>query len=874
MYLVVFNTGHDTKLMRNTGKSIYKRTKIDHWLNKILIGTFILLFFICLLMSIACGFWEYHIGSKFRMYLPPEPFVSSDLRLGSVQISALIFWSYIILFCTVVPISLSITMELTRLFQTKWIDWDCKMYSQSNNIQAQSHTTSLTEQLGQIQYIFSDKTGTLTQNIMTFKKCSIREQFYGDIQNENCFSENDDNFVWYDRKLIDAIEKNDNEYLEHFFTLLVTCHTVNVEEMNGTLNYQSQSPDENALISAARSFQFQFQKRTQNSITVRCRNQIHHFQLLNILDFNNYRRRMSIIIRRNDKIILYCKGSDHVIKQRLDPSEHDIIKITDQYLHNAACEGLRTLCLAWKEISENEYQQWSNQLKQVTLSIQNREKEMDKLYDEIEMNMKLIGMTAIEDKLQDGVPQTIYNLTRAGIKIWMLTGDKTETAENIGISCKLITDKMILKRIEGETEIDVNNQLDTFRIELLNKIEEIFHIKIDNQIKRISWNQLKIDQENRRDFDGFCLLITGSALFHALSDQLKMKFLELATMCKTVICCRVTPLQKSQVVELIMNDKNSITLAIGDGANDVSMIQKAHIGVGIDGQEGRQAVSASDYSIGQFRHLERLLLVHGRWSYLRISKFLNYSFYKNFAFTFCQLWYVLYCGFSAQTVFDPFFVPFVNILFTTVPVVTMGAFDQDISDDDSLNEPHLYLAGQQDRFFNKKTFIECAIRGLITSCLIFFFCYLCLSSATHPSGIPLNDLQSFGFAISIIFILVINLENALDMWYWTKTYVMFVIGTIVVFFIFHLIQYLTSVRMSYYGTIQTTLTNLTFWLTLILISVIILLPNFTREFFRIRFMPNDTDRARLKQKFDININERYAIPLEQQMATSDESYEF
>jgi phospholipid-translocating ATPase len=253
-----------------------------------------------------------------------------------------------------------------------------------------------------------------------------------------------------------------------------------------------------------------------------------------------------------------------------------------------ACEGLRTLCLAWKELNERDYRHWSKKVKQAASSMENREEQVDNLYEEIEKNMLLIGMTAIEDKLQDGVPECIENLSQAGIKIWMLTGDKTgtikknrfsltetvfcslETAENIGLSCRLLTDEMILKKIEGDTNDDVNTELDQFRTELIEKIEEIFGISIDKQTERIRWKDLKIDAN---DFGGFCLLITGPALVHALSDELKMKFLELSTMCKTIICCRVTPLQKAQVVELVMKNDDVVTLAIGDGANDVSMIQ-------------------------------------------------------------------------------------------------------------------------------------------------------------------------------------------------------------------------------------------------------------------------------------------------------------
>jgi phospholipid-translocating ATPase len=236
---------------------------------------------------------------------------------------------------------------------------------------------------------------------------------------------------------------------------------------------------------------------------------------------------------------------------------------------------------------------------------------------------------------------------------------------------------------EGE-EKDLAAKLDEVRNEMIGKIEQLFDVKVQDRKKRLDWIELGIDsmkfdqhrkkaehtqvinghstsattaatteKESPQDpehFEGFGLLITGQALIHALSDKYKMKFLELGTMCKAVVCCRVTPLQKAEVVQLVMQNEKKTTLAIGDGANDVSMIQQAHIGVGISGQEGRQAVLASDFSFGQFRYLERLLLVHGRWSYLRISKFLRYFFYKNFAFTLCHFWFGFFSGFSAQVI--------------------------------------------------------------------------------------------------------------------------------------------------------------------------------------------------------------------------------
>ncbi|CAF4383275.1 unnamed protein product [Rotaria magnacalcarata] len=361
--------------------------------------------------------------------------------------------------------------------------------------------------------------------------------------------------------------------------------------------------------------------------------------------------------------------------------------------------------------------------------------------------------------------------------------------------------------------------------------------------------------QERELFEGFGLLVTGQALAYALNEKLKMQFLELGTMCKAVVCCRVTPLQKAQVVELVMQNEKKITLAIGDGANDVSMIQKAHIGVGISGQEGRQAVLASDYSFGQFRFLERLLLVHGRWSYLRISKFLRYFFYKNFAFTLCHFWFGFFSGFSAQTLYDPFFVATYNVFFSSLPVLALGVFDQDVSADHSLSKPHLYTPGQNNEFFNKKIFAESVIHGILTSCIIFFVPYLSVSNSTRPGGMTQADLQSFGFIVATVMAIIVNLENALETWYWTGLYHFVLWGTIVVHFLFHFALYSTIIwkifntNYAYVGVAQAVLSTGNFWFTLFLTCAILLLPVFCREFFRMRFMPNKTDRARLNQKF-------------------------
>lgn len=294
---------------------------------------------------------------------------------------------------------------------------------------------------------------------------------------------------------------------------------------------------------------------------------------------------------------------------------------TLQHLEDFAGQGLRTLCLSRINLDESEYAQWSKVYHEASITITGRDDALANAAELIEKNLFLLGATAVEDKLQDGVPDTIATLAKAGIKIWVLTGDKQETAINIGFACRLLTKEMNLLVVNQYTKADTRNKID----ELLRQYENV-----------------------SEESETLALIIDGGTLSHALEEDIKMDLLTLAKKCKAVICCRVSPLQKALVVRLVRNNLNSITLAIGDGANDVSMIQEAHVGVGISGEEGLQAARASDYAIAQFRFLKRLLLIHGRLSYRRISKVILYSFYKNVLLYFTQFWFTFVNGFSGQ----------------------------------------------------------------------------------------------------------------------------------------------------------------------------------------------------------------------------------
>lgn len=241
-------------------------------------------------------------------------------------------------------------------------------------------------------------------------------------------------------------------------------------------------------------------------------------------------------------------------------------------------------------------------------------------------------------------------------------------AVNIGYSCQLLTNNMDVHILESNSELELLSDIRRLRQKVGESSKKsepereqnltsfanptaIFRTAPSASIGPVQSPSPTLLIEQVMESSGLtenALVINGQTLVYALMPSCEKEFLDLACLCKAVICCRVTPGQKKAVVDLVKTHKKAITLAVGDGANDVSMIKSAHIGVGISGQEGQQAVLASDFSIGQFRYLERLLLVHGRWSYYRISKFLRYFFYKNFASTLCHFWFAFFCGFSAQ----------------------------------------------------------------------------------------------------------------------------------------------------------------------------------------------------------------------------------
>ncbi|XP_069839472.1 probable phospholipid-transporting ATPase IM [Dendropsophus ebraccatus] len=861
--MVIF-AGPDTKLMQNSGKTKFKRTSIDRLMNTLVLWIFGFLVCMGIILSVGNSIWEHHVGNRFRVYLHWDELVDSSVFSGFLT-----FWSYIIILNTVVPISLYVSVEVIRLGHSYFINWDRKMFYSKRGTPAEARTTTLNEELGQIEYIFSDKTGTLTQNIMTFNKCSINGRLFGEVRDELGrkvevtektvpvdFSFNplaDSKFQFYDHSLIEAI-KLEEPYVQEFFRLLSLCHTVMSEEKNaGELVYQVQSPDEGALVTAARNFGFIFKSRTPETITVQEMGKIVTYQLLAILDFNNVRKRMSVIVRNPEgQIKLYCKGADTILYERLHVSSEELMYITSEHLNEFAGEGLRTLALAYKDLTEDDFRWWLKIHHEASTTMDNREERLAAAYEQIESDMTLLGATAIEDKLQEGVTDTIASLLLANIKLWILTGDKQETAMNIGYSCHMLTDDMNdIFIVSGRTVTEVREELRKAKEATFGQSVSLFN---GHQFSEKT-SEPKLQSIYEETVTGeYALVINGHSLAHALEADMEKEFLEIACMCKTVICCRVTPLQKAQVVELVKKYKKAVTLAIGDGANDISMIKSAHIGVGISGQEGMQAVLASDYSFAQFRYLQRLLLVHGRWSYFRMCKFLCYFFYKNFAFTLVHFWFGFFCGFSAQTVYDQWFITLFNIVYTSLPVLAMGLFDQDVNEQNCMDYTKLYEPGQLNLLFNKRRFFICVLHGIYTSFALFFIPFGAFFNTAGEDGKHIADYQSFAVTVATSLVIVVSVQIGLDTSYWTAINHFFIWGSLAVYFSILFAMHGDGIfdifpsHFPFVGNARNSLSQKSVWLVIFLTTVICVMPVLTFRFLKVDLRPTLNDKVRYLQQ--------------------------
>ena len=803
--------GHNTKSLINSPDLRAKHSSVEIEMNKHLIAIFLTQIILSSILSIVYviiysknfyGLWQYFFDKEVNEV--DNQFMELFLKMAG---------TWVVINTNFVPISLLVTMETIKFFQAMFMEWDIDMFDRETSIGCKVQSSTLNEELGQIKYIFSDKTGTLTKNYMKYKMMSIGDNIYGNynkskknkikeidikeennditvnlINNENEKKElindiNDDDNILTDKenKLKDKygeienvefidinnifasdIKNNEKKYLiSEFLLCLSLCHTVLIDNKKrkekGLLEYQCSSPDEKALVYFARSQGYILKNKSlDNIITLEISGKEKKFELLNTLEYTSERKRMSVIVKTEDnKYMVYAKGADSMIELLLcnEDKNSQILNKTKEYLKLFSVNGLRTLMIAYKEIPEDYYQKWNEEYKKIKTNVNHTEEDLYKLYNEMEKNFKLIGSTAIEDELQDNVGEIINDIMITGIRVWMLTGDKLDTAKNIAISCKLFKEDMKIMEIKEHATVD----------------------GLKSQLKVMSNDNVFKD-----DLINVGLLIGGEELEKIFADnELLNLFFELSVNCLSVVCSRVSPKQKGQLVNLIKSTERAVTLAIGDGANDVGMINEANVGVGIQGKEGSQAARASDYAIKEFSHLKKLLFFHGRECYRKNSWVILYNFYKNVLFVSPMICTAFVSFFSGMTTYDPFVHQLMNTIYTAVPPGWYGVFNYEYTPTELMNNPRYYIQGICKKLYHFKGLIRSFTLSALEGLIIFLCCHYWYRFGNHDG--TTNDYWSVGTVMMAAVVIQANLKLALDMSFYDYFSIIFIILSILLY---------------------------------------------------------------------------------------------
>uniref|UniRef100_A0A8C8ZK18 Phospholipid-transporting ATPase n=1 Tax=Prolemur simus TaxID=1328070 RepID=A0A8C8ZK18_PROSS len=647
---------------------------------------------------------------------------------------------FLLLFSNIIPISLRVNLDMGKIVYSWVIRRDSKIPG------TVVRSSTIPEQLGRISYLLTDKTGTLTQNEMVFKRLHLGTVAYGldsmDEVQSHIFSiytqQSQDPPAQKGPTLTTKVRRTMSSRVHEAVKAIALCHNVTpVYESNGVTDqaeaekqyedscrvYQASSPDEVALVQWTESVGLTLVGRDQSSMQLRTPgDQILNFTILQIFPFTYESKRMGIIVRDEStgEITFYMKGADVVMA--------GIVQYNDwleEECGNMAREGLRVLVVAKKSLAEEQYQDFEARYVQAKLSVHDRSLKVATVIESLEMEMELLCLTGVEDQLQADVRPTLETLRNAGIKVWMLTGDKLETATCTAKNAHLVTR---------------NQDIHIFRL-VTNRGEA--HLELN---------------AFRRKHD-CALVISGDSLEVCLKFY-EYEFMELACQCPAVVCCRCAPTQKAQIVRLLQERTGKLTCAVGDGGNDVSMIQESDCGVGVEGKEGKQASLAADFSITQFKHLGRLLMVHGRNSYKRSAALSQFVIHRSLCISTMQAVFSSVFYFASVPLYQGFLIIGYSTIYTMFPVFSL-VLDKDVKSEVAMLYPELYKDLLKGRPLSYKTFLIWVLISIYQGSTIMYGALLLFESEfVHIVAISFT---------SLILTELLMVALTIQTWHWLMT---------------------------------------------------------------------------------------------------------
>ncbi|XP_042594388.1 phospholipid-transporting ATPase IG-like isoform X4 [Cyprinus carpio] len=874
IYGVAVYTGMETKMALNYQGKSQKRSAVEKSINAFL------LVYLCILISkaVVCTTLKYLWQSKegqdepwYNQKTQKEKDTNMYLKMFTD------FLSFMVLFNFIIPVSMYVTVEMQKFLGSFFITWDKDFFDPEIQEGALVNTSDLNEELGQVEYVFTDKTGTLTQNNMEFIECCIDgfQYKHRDTRSEV------DGFTVTDGPVNKLQQKAGQEKEELFLRALCLCHTVQVKEagseevltdqvdgidemrpqLEEERGFIASSPDEIALVKGAMKYGFTFLGLESKSMKIKNReNNIEEYKLLHVLNFDPVRRRMSVIVQtKSGETLLFCKGADSSIFPRVKPEEVDRIRM---HVERNATEGYRTLCVAFKQLSAEEYAVADTGLREARLALQDREEKLIAVYNQVETGMSLIGATAVEDRLQEEAAETMEALQGAGMKVWVLTGDKMETAKSTCYACRLFQRGTELLELTLRTLEDERLK----REEKLRELLQEYHRKAVQDAPPVKAGVTRSWSTANQDYgfiiDGATLSIVMNPQHEVDASQYKSLFLQICQNCTAVLCCRMAPLQKAQIVKMVKTSKGSpITLSIGDGANDVSMILEAHVGIGIKGKEGRQAVRNSDYAIPKLKHLKKLLLAHGHLYYVRIAHLVQYFFYKNLCFILPQFLYQFFCGYSQQPLYDAAYLTMYNICFTSMPILAYSLLEQHISIEILLDNATLYREIANNAMLRWRPFLYWTLLGIFQGLLFFFGVRFLFSNPALQDNGQVFGNWSYGTIVFTVLVFTVTLKLALDTrhWTWINHFVIWGSLAFYVFFSFFwggiIWPFLKQQRL--YFVFANMLSSVSAWLVIIILIILSLLPEILLVVLRKPRGPHSRQMAAVTPISYKHLKERY-----------------
>jgi len=832
LYGIVVYTGEDTKIMLNTAHRTWKMSFIDIKVNIILLALILIHQVFCVLFVVLSCIKQ-HTTVLDSFYIVPSSSHPGDENLN-FKFGVYRYFTFFILLNLMIPMSLFVSLQFIKVIQAYFMERDIRMYYEEDDIPMEATASDLNADLARIDIIFSDKTGTLTNNTMVFKKMGIGDRIvhseadvpgaigkhlivpmpgyskYGMSEHLTVPAPRIAKALSALENLSDEEELRQRYFMMNYMLNMVICNELIVEDGE----FSGESPDEICLAEAALQNGFRLINQSDKETEVEIFGRTHLFPKIHTIKFTSDRKKMSVISQFPQSfleqfpwfkpagydyltssssvapVVCYTKGADSslypLIRKGSTPQESEmlnqLVAKSEEYIDHFGVEGLRTLLLCHRFVDARDADVWRKRYIKASAVARNpkvREARMSAVEKEMESDFDLDGATAIEDKLQEYVPETIRFILAAGIQFWVLTGDKRETAKNVAQLAGLVhvsQSKTDTTLATGVFDIDLSASPAPTEEILRQKIQEAYQV-VQNHKDQVG--------------DDICLVINGVVVgaLETFPSELN-SFLALINMCKTVIVCRAIPAHKASVVRLVQKNQKKNGLAIGDGANDVSMIQSATVGIGISGKEGSQARNAADYALPRFFHLKRLLAVHGHYSLTRLALFVQYSFYKNIVLTFAQIFYTFYCIYSGQTIIDSWVLTFYNMIFTLAPPFVIGLFDKDVDETILEDNPQLYKSLKRtktgfDQTLSFPTFTLWVIQAIYHAAIIFFI-VIYAAEPTSTESMQTDGIWVVSTIISVTIFIVVNIKVCMEMRYITILNHLSVWLSVILFFSFML----------------------------------------------------------------------------------------